>query len=208
MINRWVGSPLVKIESTLYVADLSDPLPEIETAVPVTVHRASPSDARMLANLRFPDDSVQAATKQREFTERLEGGDVCIVANVDDRPASYVWVTFKDWFDPQLEFSISVGELQCLGYEAYTDPPARGQGLRQRLQLEERRLGIEHGMKSLLFELHGRSAPIAIQKWESLGFMQRPIAHHTTYKLFRRFKFTKVSTLTTRSREWGMGLKR
>lgn len=192
VINRCVGSPFVRIESTLYEADLSQPLPHIETAVPVKIHQASPSEAKILARVRFPNDCIQAAIKQREFATRFENGDVCIVGSVNDLPVSYVWVTCKDWYDPELEFTIPVAEHQCLGYEAYTDPPARRQGIRLLLQVEERRLGIELGKRSLLFELHGKAAPLAIQKWTPLGITQRPIAHHTTYKLFRRIKVTKV----------------
>jgi GNAT superfamily N-acetyltransferase len=194
-VNKRLGSPYVQIRSTLYRADLADPLPDFELSVPVEVHVASHHEMKGLGRARFPDDRLLAATKAREFVERLTAGDTCLVASVKGQPVSYVWVTYSDWWDPELDFTIVVPEGQCLGYEAYTIPAFRRLGLRQLLQIEERRLGRDRGKSALLFELHGKDAPLAIKKWEPLGLKQQPIAQHTTYKFFHKLKFTKVKEL-------------
>jgi GNAT superfamily N-acetyltransferase len=194
-LNARLGSPYVRIDSVLYAADLDDPLPPLELALPVRLTEAAVDEAEELAAARFPEAPARAAEQAREFRQRLVRGDICLLARVEGRIASYVWVTRRHWWDPDLDLVIPVAATECLGYEAYTVPVYRRRGLRQALQIAERRLGRALGKRTLLFELHGQAERLALDKWEPLGLRQRPIAQHTTVKLLGRLKRTRVVKL-------------
>jgi ribosomal protein S18 acetylase RimI-like enzyme len=131
-IGRWfietlISLPYRRIEYTVFVRSLLEPLPVVEPRLPVTLGRATEADL-----VRFRD--LVPPSGLRYFARRLARGRYCFLALEGENLAAYCWATTQ--VDPgvdNLEIQLQPGD--CYGDDAYTFPAYRRQGIQTALLL-------------------------------------------------------------------------
>jgi GNAT superfamily N-acetyltransferase len=178
-----------KQEFYLCEADCSVDLPELDPG-PYVVRTAGPEDLPLL-------ESLVTRAKLAQFRTRLERGEVCAVALRDGRAASYVWVTPSDHRDPWLKVTVPVDDDACVGYDAYTHPDFRGQGVRKLLHVDERRRVALMGRHRLVFWLERDVFDRATRTWDRIGLRHDRVGTIVSHRFLRRLVFTKLRRYPT-----------
>jgi GNAT superfamily N-acetyltransferase len=179
-----------KQEFYLCEADCSIDTPDFEVS-PFATRTARAGDLPLLQTL-------VTRGKLQQFRERFDRGETCAIALRDGRAASYVWITPSDHRDSWLKVTVPVDDDACVGYDAYTHPDFRGQGLRKLLHLDERRRVAEMGRKRLVFWLEKRVVDRATRSWETIGLRHERVGTIVSHRFLRRLVFTKLRRYPTR----------
>ena len=105
--------------------DLSEPLPEATSALPVEIRLLKATDAAALARHRVDLEPTRVAAR----LQRLADGQACVAAWLDDQIISSTWLAFDTAWLPQLHRRLSLSPNEVFIYDTYTIEPMRGRGL-------------------------------------------------------------------------------
>ena len=106
--------------------DLSEPLPEATSALPVEIRLLKATDAAALARHRVDLEPARVAAR----LQRLADGQACVAAWLDDQIVSSTWLAFDTAWLPQLHRRLSLSPNEVFIYDTYTIEPMRGRGSR------------------------------------------------------------------------------
>jgi hypothetical protein len=107
----------------LFARDLSRPLPEVSTDLPIEIRLLRHADLDAYA--RFRGDAAHLAAAQ----QRLERGDFCIAAWLEDEIASAAWVSFGESRLAEIGRRLSLTAGEVYTYDSYTTERLRGRGV-------------------------------------------------------------------------------
>lgn len=118
-------SPLVRWQM-MFIGerDLSLPIPEIRTRIPVHLRFLSAVEARRFRPV-FESQGLAWTTVE----ERLKRGDRCAAALAADRLLYFQWVAFHVAWIPELHAALHLDEGEVWGYNAAAVSEARGNNL-------------------------------------------------------------------------------
>jgi hypothetical protein len=114
---------LVYRDVILVALDLTHDVPDVATVVPVVMRLLGPADVESYA--RFRGLSVEHVTTRR----RLEKGDACIAAWVDDEIVSAGWYSFENAWVDDVGRGLRLAPGEVFGYDLYTAESQRGRGV-------------------------------------------------------------------------------
>ena len=130
--GRWFAQVLVSLlyshtEYIVYALSLLEPLPVIESRLPVTLRLATEADL-----VRF--QGLVPLWERRHFSDRLAHGRYCFLALDGENLASYCWATTRVEFGvDNLEMQLQPGDIY--GDDAYTVPAYRRQKIQMAVHL-------------------------------------------------------------------------
>jgi ribosomal protein S18 acetylase RimI-like enzyme len=128
--GRWfvetiISLPHRHIEYAVFTRSLLEPLPVIESCLPVTLRLATKVDLQCFRGLVPPSEI-------RHFAHRLAHGRYCFVALDDENLAACCWATTQVELDvDNLKIRLQPGDVY--GDDAYTVPAYRRQGIQTAL---------------------------------------------------------------------------
>ena len=122
---RQLLHPLVRIQClTFFITDLTAPLPSVRARVPADIRPATPEDFRA-----FASSFARSGVDRCEIEQRIERGDVAIIAVVGDALAHSQWITFHSPWVSEIEAIMVLEPGDGCSYEANTLPEWRGLGI-------------------------------------------------------------------------------
>src|SRR5262245_7861849 len=114
---------LVYRDVILVALDVTRDVPEVATVVPVMMRLLGPEDVAAYA--RFRGFSIEHVTTRR----RLEKGDACIAAWIDDEIVSAGWYSFDEAWVDDVGRGLRLAQGEVFGYDLYTAESQRGRGV-------------------------------------------------------------------------------
>jgi hypothetical protein len=114
---------LVYRDVILVALDLTGDVPDVVTDMPVEMRLLGPDDIEAYA--RFRGLSVEHVTTRR----RLENGDACIAAWIDDEIVSAGWYSFGNAWVDDIGRGLRLAPGELFGYDLYTAEAQRGRGV-------------------------------------------------------------------------------
>lgn len=124
LTRSWVAVRGIVYRDVVFVAlDLMQAVPHVESRVPVVMRRLQHDD--MAAYARFRAQPVERLAAVR----RLEQGDACVAAWLDDEIVSAGWYSFETAWVDDLGRGLRLAPGEVFGYDLYTTERQRGLGV-------------------------------------------------------------------------------
>lgn len=125
------------VRMLVYERSLDAEIPQVEARVPVEIKLVSTEDIKSGqyrgVRLAAGDDPMS----HNVALQRLNNGEVCLVAVAEDRIAGYSWIYFKDTkYEPAIEREESFAEDEALLYDSFVIPQFRGNRIAKKLDRE------------------------------------------------------------------------
>jgi len=105
--------------------DLSQPVPDVTSAVPVEMRLLQAADAPALVRHRADLDPARIAAR----LDRVGHGHDCVTAWLDDVIVSSVWLAFETARVPEIDRPLRLGPGEVFLYDSYTSESQRGHGI-------------------------------------------------------------------------------
>ena len=206
-VMRRIGLKYVK--ELVYERPLNTEIPTVKTKVPVKVRIVSIGDIknglyqriikdglyqRIIRVVRYRHYPTQHRERHREILRRLEDGDVCLIAMVDDMVAGFAWLYFRDRkYEPAIEREETFRDDEALIYDIVVFPEFRRKGVSAKLTEEGLRHLISKVYKKSLVYIQADNIP-SIKLFETMGFYPTKII--TCLRIFnhKRIKERPINT--------------
>ena len=199
-VMRRIGLKYVK--ELVYERPLDTEIPTVKTKVPVKVRIVSIGDIknghyqriirdglyqRILRVVRYRHYHTRHRERHRKILRRLEDGDVCLIAMVDDMVAGFAWLYFREKkYEPAIEREETFGDDEALIYDIVVFPEFRKKYISEKLNEKGMRLLKSKDFKKVLGYTQADNIP-SIKSFERMGFYPTKII-----TCFRIFKFKRI----------------
>jgi len=167
LINR-IGLKYVK--GIVYGRPLNIELAEVATVLPISVKLVSIDDINNKKYLRTKLSSGDDLVKHQETVDRLNSGDMCFIAELDNTIVGFSWLSFnRIKYENAYEREITLNEDEALIYDRMVFRGFRMSGVSNKLNEEQLNfLRINNYKKSLVI-IRSDNIP-SIKSFEKFGF--------------------------------------
>jgi ribosomal protein S18 acetylase RimI-like enzyme len=170
MLETLVNALYCRIDYTVFVRFLEEPLPSFEPRLSITYCVAEPSHLSRLRGVVLP-------SRLKYLSTRLAHGRICIMAYCEDDIAAYAWATDVVSFEiDNLELRLEAGDIYI--DDLYTLPACRHQGIQTAL----------HAQQLQYLQERGYERAVSIVAVDNIP----------SQKIFRRFGYRKADSLSFR----------
>lgn len=206
-VVRKIGLKHVKM--LVYERSLDTGVPVVKTKVPVEVRTVSINDMRDGLDQRIIRDGLyqriirvvhhrhyytQHRERHREILRRLEAGDVCLIAMVEDVVAGFCWLYFRDRkYEPDIERVETFRDDEALVYSIAVFPEFRKNGIGSKLNEGGLRYLKSEGYKKVYAYVETDNIP-SLKSFEAVGLYPTKIITCLRIFNFKRIKERPINT--------------
>ena len=135
------------------------------SSVPLAINMLKTEQSGQLRDI-VSDDKTYA-----RFLDRLSQGKEPMVGSLNGMVVCYVWITFKDEFEPFLGREVQLNNENAYIYDTFVHPDFRGKGIHTVVVQEAMRYIKSHGCKGVFSVVNKANTP-SLRTFKKLGFFE------------------------------------